>query len=80
MKAKFIAAATAALLMSTGSAYASPVSFTTPIIVPNNADGVYLNLLTGATGTTGSSVPGWDINPYLANSVFTFFWNNVRRT
>ena len=74
MKAKFIMATTA-LLMTASSAFASPVSFTTPIVVPNNVDGVYINLLTGATGSSGSAVTGWDINPYLANSVFTFFWN-----
>lgn len=76
MKAKFITATTA-LLMSAGSAYATPVTFSTPIAVPNNLDGVYLNLLTGATGSTGSSVTGWDINLYNTNSVFTFFWNNT---
>ncbi|MCS7032660.1 MAG: hypothetical protein NZ561_01545, partial [Phycisphaerae bacterium] len=34
------------------------------IPVPDNLDGVYLNVVTGATGSTGTSVPGWDINPY----------------
>jgi hypothetical protein len=49
----------------------------TSIPIPADFDGVYLNLLTGATGTSGLSTPGWDINPYLANAVFTFFWNNT---
>ncbi|MBN8814892.1 MAG: PEPxxWA-CTERM sorting domain-containing protein [Sphingomonas sp.] len=76
MKSK-LAAATAALLMTAGNAYAGPVTFSTPINVPNNIDGVYLNLLTGATGSSGSGVSGWDVNMYLTNSVFTFFWNNT---
>ena len=31
---------------------------------PNTFAGVYLNLQTGATGTSSGSNPGWDINPY----------------
>jgi hypothetical protein len=34
------------------------------IAIPSNIDGVYMNILTGQTGTSGSSVAGWDINPY----------------
>lgn len=36
------------------------------IVIPDNIDGVYMNVVTGATGTTGGSVPGWDVNPYSA--------------
>ena len=46
----------------------------TSITVPANVDGVYLNLRTGANGTAGASVTGWDINPYLTSGVFTLFW------
>lgn len=35
-----------------------------PLIVPNSFDGVYINVVTGATGTTGGATPGWDFNPY----------------
>ena len=73
MKLKFIAA-TAALLMA-GSAQAAVVTFTTPIAVPNNFDGVYINFLTGATGITASSVPGWDFNPYATAAGLSFFWS-----
>lgn len=38
------------------------------IVVPNNIDGVYLNVVTLAQGTSGSAVAGWDINPYSASS------------
>jgi hypothetical protein len=36
------------------------------IVIPDNIDGVYMNLVTGATGT--GPVAGWDINPYTAGS------------
>ena len=45
------------------------------ISVPNNFDGVYINFVTGQTGTTGSSVPGWNWNPYNGGSGLQFFWN-----
>lgn len=76
MKAHLIATA-AAMLMTAGSAYAAPVSFSTPINVPNTFDGVYINLLTGATGTSGASVAGWDVNPYNSSSSLSFFWNQT---
>jgi MYXO-CTERM domain-containing protein len=34
------------------------------INIPSNVDGVYMNVITGQTGTSGTSVSGWDINPY----------------
>ena len=38
-----------------------PVSIT----VPSTIDGIYLNVVTGATGTTPGTAPaGWDFNPY----------------
>ncbi|MDO9073406.1 MAG: PEP-CTERM sorting domain-containing protein [Rubrivivax sp.] len=42
--------------------YSGPVS----IAIPDDIDGVYVNLVTGASGATGGSAPGWDINPYSA--------------
>jgi hypothetical protein len=38
------------------------------INVPSNIDGVYMNVLTGVTGTSGGAVAGWDINPYTAGA------------
>jgi len=40
--------------------YSGPVS----IAVPNDIDGVYLNVVTGASGNVGPA--GWDLNPYSA--------------
>ncbi len=73
MKATFLTAA--ALLMSASTASASLVTFSTPINVPNNFTGLYVNLLTGASGITPASVPGWDINPYNSGTSLSFFWN-----
>ncbi|MEO5733209.1 MAG: PEP-CTERM sorting domain-containing protein [Rubrivivax sp.] len=36
--------------------------------VPFNIDGFYLNVVTGATGTSGGAVPGYDLNPYFSGS------------
>jgi hypothetical protein len=48
----------------------------TTIAVPATTGGVYLNLQTGASGATGSAVPGYDFNPYLASSgtQLGFYW------
>jgi hypothetical protein len=40
--------------------------------IPVNIDGVYLNVVTGATGSAGSAVAGWDINPYSATGLTWF--------
>ena len=54
---------------------AAVVCNNTPISVPANIDGVYLNLVTGATGNAGSGVTGWDINLYQTGaSALYFFW------
>ena len=49
---------------------AHAVVITTPvnIPVPFNIDGVYINVVTGATGTSGAGTSGWDINPYFTGS------------
>lgn len=43
------------------------------IPIPANIDGVYLNVVTGQTGTAGATTPGWDINPYLSSGQGMFF-------
>jgi len=39
------------------------------VAVPANIDGIYMNVVTGATATAGFA--GYDINPYLGPSFFT---------
>jgi hypothetical protein len=51
--------------------YSGPVNLS----IPNNFDGVYINLVTGATGTAGGSVPGWNWDPYNSGTAMSFFWN-----
>lgn len=43
------------------------------IPIPANIDGMYLNVVTGQTGTAAAATPGWDINPYLSSGQGTFF-------
>jgi len=43
--------------------------------VPNNFDGLYINFVTGATGTSSSAVPGANFNMYNNGSGLQFFWN-----
>ena len=50
------------------------------LTIPATIDGAYINFLTGATGSSGGTVVGWDINPYLTNGVFTFFWTTTAAT
>jgi hypothetical protein len=45
--------------------------------IPNNFDGVYINLVTGATGTSGGSVSGWNWNPYNGGTNLQFFWDSA---
>ena len=77
MKATFLTAAAATLLMSASSASATVVVFSTPINVPNTFAGVYVNLLTGASGITPASTPGWDIGPWGSSGGLAFFWNSI---
>ena len=44
------------------------------IAIPSNVDGVYLNVLTGQSGSAGAGVSGWDVNPYGATNL-AFFAN-----
>lgn len=36
------------------------------IVIPDNIDGIYMNVVTGAASVTAGAAPGWDINPYSA--------------
>ncbi len=69
-----VAAATgAALMMAASSSMAAIVwSGTVNLTVPNDFGGLYLNLVSGQSGTTPSAAPGWDINPF-GTGVMQFF-------
>jgi len=58
----------AALTAQTAYADVITVNFTSNPLstVPYNIDGLYLNLVTGATGTAGFA--GYDVNPYFSGS------------
>lgn len=73
------AAALAGTAATVSDANATVVTFNTPISVPATTAGVYINLLTGANGTSGGAVPGYDFNPYLANggTQLGFYWGPV---
>lgn len=62
------------------NADAAIIDFTTPIPVPDNFAGVYVNLGTGAFGAPSGAVTGWDFNPYETGSPGSgpigFFWNS----
>ncbi|HRK30128.1 MAG TPA: hypothetical protein PLD59_03540, partial [Tepidisphaeraceae bacterium] len=47
----------------------------TVLPVPQTLAGVYLNFITGATGTSGASTAGWDFNPYNTASGLGIYWN-----
>ncbi len=57
------AAALAGTAAAVPTADASIITFNTPIVIPNNFTGVYIDLATGVTSTTGS-FPSFDFNPY----------------
>ncbi len=65
----------AAAVFMAASAQASVVIVTpaTPISITNSIDGIYFNVVTGASGASGAAVPGWDINPYNNNAGLTFY-------
>lgn len=42
------------------------------LVIPNTIDGLYINVQTKATGSAGSNVAGWDINPYSDTSLTWF--------
>jgi hypothetical protein len=66
-------AATATLLSSTTMAaiVTSPVS---NLALPQTTAGVYINVITGATGTSAGAVTGWDLNPYNTANGLGIYW------
>jgi hypothetical protein len=61
-----------ATVAASGSAFAAVQYTPVNMVVPANIDGLYINVETLATGSAGSAVAGWDINPYSATSLTWF--------
>jgi hypothetical protein len=70
--AKHFAAAAAASVVA-GAANAAIVHWANAnLVIPATIDGMYINVETRTTGSAGSVVPGWDLNPYSATSLTWF--------
>ena len=67
------ALAAVSVCVASPAAMAAIVCQTPNLSIPNDISGVYLNLVTGASGTSGTAVPGWDINPYNNGAGLTFY-------
>jgi hypothetical protein len=67
----FAAAAAVAALAASAEAQVTRSPFVAQVI-PNNIDGLYINVETGLVGTASLSVAGWDINPYSATGLQWF--------
>lgn len=69
-----LSAGAVVLTFASASSMAAVVCSSPALSVPANIDGVYLNLVTGAQGTSGGAVAGWDINLYQTGAALYFFW------
>lgn len=62
----------ASMTVASPQAMAAVTCFNTPIPVPQNTAGVYINLFTGASGITAAGTPDWDFNPWGATNLGFF--------
>jgi hypothetical protein len=70
--AKHFAAAAAASVVA-GAAHAAIVHWADAnLVIPATIDGLYINVETRTSGSAGSAVSGWDLNPYAATSLTWF--------
>ena len=70
---KHAIAASVVALGATAAANAAIVAWTDMnLVIPNTIDGLYINVETRQSGSAGSAVAGWDINPYSATSLTWF--------
>ncbi|MFO0962945.1 MAG: hypothetical protein U0625_08575 [Phycisphaerales bacterium] len=76
---KHLVAAAAVTAGIASAAQAAVVFQSVNINIPDNIDGVYLNVVTLAQGTT-SGVAGWDINPYSASTGSFNLWGPSANT
>ena len=66
------AAASASLAVVPSSDADIVYSGVVSINIPSTTAGIYLNVVTGVSGTTPAAVPGWDINPF-SSTTFSLF-------
>ena len=70
----FLACAAAlTTVASVGTANAGVITWNLNQVVPNNIDGLYVNVELQDTGSAASQVAGWDINPY-GTSTLAMSW------
>ena len=69
-----VALVASAAQMSDANAVVVTTFADTSVPIPANVDGLYLNFLNGASGSSSAAAAGWDINAYLTAGVFTLFW------
>jgi hypothetical protein len=50
------------------------------ISIPSNTNGVYINVVTGVTGSSSVSTPGWTINPWGADKLEFFVGGSTGST
>lgn len=76
---KHLVAAAAVTAGIASAAQAAVVFQSVNINIPDNIDGIYLNVVTLAQGTT-SGVAGWDVNPYSALTGGFYLWGPTANT
>ena len=74
-----LAVAASASLLSSVSMAAIVTSPVANLPVPQTTAGVYINVVTGVTGTTPGAVPGWDLDPWGSTNL-QMFWPSVPST
>ncbi len=65
--------AIAATTIGSSQVSAAVICASTPINIPADINGIYVNFVTGATGTSGSGTAGWDFSSYASGGNLRFF-------
>ena len=72
-KAVLASLAIAAVTVTSSQAFAAVICASTPINIPADINGIYVNFVTGASGTSGSGTVGWDFSSYASGTTIRFF-------
>ena len=65
--------AIAAASVGSSQAFAAVVCASTPIAIPADINGIYVNFVTGATATSGGGAAGWDFSAYASSGALRFY-------